>query len=297
MWLINYIRNHETTLVCRIFYILNVLFITQMDGHRFKSGAEFIYRVSKYPSYKSIFKNECVKHKLTVINGSIDDIINSSSNSFFIIASQLNGAEYPSEHHVVEKIKDYNLDKTGGPTAQLAIDHEVGQYILDNASNIFNRNGINSIEDVIKDTNIKLINGYLKVPKNSQHSILKDIPKTKTIGVTGLNDRNGVIYGSAVPINAYCNKYKNDNLLEVANYIMISQYYGGLYNAFLNNCKNIYLMLLGGGVFNNKYEDIICNIYKALSCIKKKFPEFSKKVYVITYGKREYEIIKYIINN
>jgi hypothetical protein len=241
---------------------------------------------------------------LNVINSDIVKEINdkNNANSFFVLASQLNGAEYThfNNSSIVKDIKQYIYDQTSGPLGQYAITHSVGQFILDNASNTEKPSGINCVKDLLNSVNIHnpkekitLINGYLQIPEkicNQQNSdsIWNNIHKMLLVGmknakVVGHTYKNGnhieaeenynhyvnMIYASAIPIETYTNYYNNDYLINIANSIMIGQYMGAIMlannEAYDKNSQvKIFLLPLGGGVFNNQLNDIFNNIIKSI---------------------------------
>merc|ERR1712086_399844 len=92
-----------------------------------------------------------------------------SDGAYFVLPSQLNGAEYPSPDMIVDQIEEYLYDNTGGPRGQLAVHPAAGQFIIDNAARDGNKGGINSIDLILKCCEeagcpFELVNGYLKVP-------------------------------------------------------------------------------------------------------------------------------------
>merc|ERR1719330_860698 len=80
----------------------------------------------------------------------------------------------------------------------------------------------------------------------------------------------GLVYASAVPVDAYLNRAttKTEQKLhgKMAEAILVAQYYGALHqiaysvwhnrNADRGNRTKVYLLPLGGGVFNNSWESI-----------------------------------------
>lgn len=261
---------------------------------------------------KSFYKN------VKVIKSSIDDEITNVDNndSYFVLPSQFNGAEYPHYGSIVNDIEKYRYDNTGGPVGQLSVDLAVGQFLIDNARNSNNENGIDGTRDLLKNIkNIKCINGYLKIPEDNteKNKILVNLNKLIIIGMKNVivdgfyksvNSHINIIYASAVPINRYTNPYFNKNLFCISSYIMIGEYYGALEQAYLHNknnkqCGKIFLMPLGGGVFGNNPDDIKTNIGISLYLLEKKHTDWQEhiKVYLIAWkgrdGKsKEYELYK-----
>merc|ERR1719343_952386 len=90
-----------------------------------------------------------------------------NANAYFVLPSQLNGAEYPSHDQIVTKLTDYKHDNTGGPRGQLAVHPAAGQFVLDNAAHDRNPQGINGIDGLLARVGhlgFRLQNGYLEVP-------------------------------------------------------------------------------------------------------------------------------------
>lgn len=236
--------------------------------------------------------------------------------------SQLNGGEYPSPNSVVSNIRAYFNDRTAGPRGQLTIHPAVGQFILDNAESTDNTIGLNSVVEVIKGTQIELHNGYLDVPQSNQeaYGILQNIKETYTIGMLNvpvlgytyggcrgktmhnINKNISVIYGSTVPMRTYTNPYTNTNLYMISRFISISQYYCSLFQAYKyakekNKNINIYLSLLGGGVFSNNILDIFYNILCAMTMLSSYDDDVGKyiNVKIITWEQKmreEYMVIE-----
>jgi len=90
------------------------------------------------------------------------------------------------------------------------------------------------------------------------------------------NHTVNIIYASAVPMSCYVNPYTNDNLTEIANTILVAEYFGALQVAFkrglgLKIKQCIHLMPLGGGVFRNKQIDIMRSILIAIYYLEQKY--------------------------
>jgi len=234
-----------------------------------------------------------------IYDGEISTEIGNPNNNhhYFVLPSQLNGAEYPSHDTIVENISEYQNDRTGGPIGQLSVHHSIGQFIIDNAANDNNPNGINGVK-FLTSPDIKSINGYLKVSQSISKSAVKqfknDIYKLVMIGMEQCPVKNhthqsatrlesasrsytvNLIYASAVPMSCYVNPYTNDNLTEIANTILVAEYFGALQVAFkrglgLKIKQCIHLMPLGGGVFRNKQIDIMRSILIAIYYLEQKY--------------------------
>lgn len=269
--------------------------------------------------------------EIKVILGSIQDAIQlktkDNRQKVFVLPSQLNAAEYPSPNVIVEKLQSYMSDRTGGPAGQLAADPGVAQFIIDNAANrdteIFDMNsGINNVRLMGDIQGITLQNGYLQVTDNanipefenkiSQMTVLgvRDVPVR---GLMSGGQREffyadhtvDLIYGSAVPIQSdpdpnspyydrWAPSYGNSNhptVRRIANVTLFAQYVGSFRLAILRGKCNIYLMLLGGGVFSNRFDDIKDAISSAYNYMKEGLKRADVKVFVLVWegnvGKNE----------
>ena len=74
-------------------------------------------------------------------------------------------------------------------------------------------------------------------------------------GPSGLLHRVHMVYASAIPVKAYLNAGNLDVAFqdEIGRLFIVAQYYGALRLA-LEGSSRIFLMPLGGGVFNNRAE-------------------------------------------
>jgi len=308
---------------------------TRFNGKQDKIASVMI---SKCMCPVSAFVNKKVDDfpysEIKVILGSIQDLIQMKASAgrqkVFVLPSQLNGAEYPSQNSIVTELQSYMTDRTGGPAGQLAADPGVAQFIIDNAANtdteIFDtNNGINNVRLMGNIPGITLKNGYLQVKDNadiqefenkiSQMTVLgvRDVPVR---GLTSGKYREffyadhtvDLIYGSAIPIKSdpnpkspYYNPradydYGNSNhptVIRIASVTLFAQYVGSFRLAILRGNCNIYLMLLGGGVFNNLFEDIKDAISSAYNFMKEGLKRADVKVFVVvwegTQNKKELE--------
>jgi len=263
-----------------------------------------------------------IQSNIFITNSAIDIEIENPNNhnAYFVLPSQLNGAEYPdyTNDRIIKHLNKYIDDPTGGPRGQLAVHPAVGQFILDTAANNKKSRGINCVKyilDKIKTydlTEINLINGYLYVPeKNRQFCLfLKYLNDLMIVGMEdvivdgyyynrsnitpnkGSNTKKhtvNMIYASAIPINNYTNKYVNVNLINIANYVMIGQYYGALqtaYKKYYNKKIKIFMMPLGGGEFKNNLTNILCNIIIAIKLLEIKYIDVYVKldIHILTWS-------------
>jgi hypothetical protein len=227
-----------------------------------------------------------------------------SPGGVVVSPSQFNGAEYPSHSHVPAKVIEYHQDQTAGPAAQLAVDHSVAQFILDNAANDRNPRGINGVKGLLQllnkrynlssDNCFKLINGYLKFPqivdKTQRNRILSDIRSNlhllNVLSATGVKARGGslqpldMIYGSAVPVGCYCNESSDADQKKfhskASRYLVTAQYYLALSHAVAKVKSGgatqplpVLLTSLGTGVFANSVSDTMKALGHAIEMIPK----------------------------
>mmetsp|Transcript_11071 Transcript_11071/g.29300 ORF Transcript_11071/g.29300 Transcript_11071/m.29300 type:complete len:696 (+) Transcript_11071:92-2179(+) len=239
----------------------------------------------------------------TEIMGEIQTPAN--EGAYFVLPSQLNGAEYPAHDSIVEQLEDYKYDNTGGPRGQLAVHPAAGQFVLDNAASDRLPDGINAVDQVLaktKDADIDfvLVNGYLKLPEpNTQadadravkvfvenlhtirplvmEGVLANglIPSKKKF--SGATHRVSLVYSSAVPVQAYLNNARTPTARmvheKVAQAVLVAQYFGAMRTAAQRTAagqkRKIFLMPLGGGVFNNPWESIAKGMALAVEMLDK----------------------------
>ena len=187
--------------------------------------------------------------------------------AYFVLPSQLNGAEYPSHTAVVASVEKYKGDDTGGPRGQLAAHPGAAQFVLDNARSTKQPDGICATDLMQRDieaagllkNNFCLINGYLQVPElgsDAQYILAADewrrsahllrVLLMREALATGLasdkrtlnlqhTHRVSLVYASAVPVNSYTNPFRSEphaNLVaSVAHTTLVAQYYGALVRA------------------------------------------------------------------
>ena len=243
----------------------------------------------------------------TLFAGSVMDDMRQSTekNQMYVLPSQLNAAEHAQKEAIPNStmpwLDMYVRDGTGGPRAQLAGDHAIAEYIVDNAATEVNNgptsNGmsgkppINYVREILPyfPGKLDLTNGYLGVHDTGnwrkkdfdtlkklamegetavQLLVSKDLPvsgydRTLSSKPKYENKTVNLAYASAVPINTY----GNDNTAAtktVANIIMVAQYTAALKAAIDLGVQELFLMPLGGGVFHNDRGDIVKNIMTAL---------------------------------
>lgn len=226
----------------------------------------------------------------------------SSEGAYFVLPSQLNGAEYPSHRNAVSKLEDYKSDNTGGPRGQLAVHPAAGQFVIDNAANDRNEGGINAIDAILQETPaFRLVNGYLQLPmpKDEKESaeclrsfhdnlhtlrplLMADVQACGLTpdkrGFSGMMHKVNLVYASAVPVNAYLNRPSNTHQAvlhtNIAEGVLMAQYYGALKTAAARHLPaaktktKVFLMPLGGGVFNNPWESIAKSMSVAVEMLR-----------------------------
>jgi len=239
----------------------------------------------------------------------------STKNQMFVLPSQLNGAEYGNQNHIVTPeswLKDYVNDGTGGPRGQLAGDHNIAKYIVSRAANENNKHDITTINYVRDICNnpifagkLYLLNGYLQVRDMSAHQIdtLGGMMSTikllvsENLPVSGYGvdlkpkEYEGktvhLAYASAIPIGADYGNPRSQTVEAVANIIMEAQYIAAFKAAKHLHVDELFLMPLGGGVFGNKRSDIARNIMKALKAVDMTEIDVKLLTFVLSPGETE----------
>jgi len=233
---------------------------------------------------------------IEVVNGEVMQNIqdlDKAAHAYFVLPSQLNGAEYPSEVDIVQDVQEYVYDNTGGPRGQLAVHPAAGAFVLANAACDRNGNaGINAVDVLLKEVpEVGLKNGYMKLPQTDANGargakqifdkfvrqlhtlrplIMHDVPAnglrpSKSEWSTAPH-KVGLVYASAVPVDSYLNEARNDVEerlhSKMAEAVLVAQYFGAMQRISLyaeaQGWKDVkvYLLPLGGGVFNNSWESI-----------------------------------------
>jgi hypothetical protein len=246
---------------------------------------------------------------ITQIVGEIMESIQTKTerHKVYVLPSQLNAAEY-SDKNVNTKnygLKDYKDDNTAGPRGQLAVDHAAAQFILTNAANKENVNGINNVRRMGNIRGINLVNGYLNVNDNAdvkefssklnQMTILgiKDI-RVKGLDPTLRKEINlphsvDLIYASAVPYGTYGNS-SHPNVLDIATMTIFGQYVASLRIACRRPDCDVYLLPLGGGFYNVPHKNIKFAMYKAVEEMRQELTNSRINVYVLAYQRNLEEI-------
>jgi len=200
---------------------------------------------------------------VTVTSSEIVREIQNAANAdaYFVLPSQLNGAEYPDYTVIVSDIADYRFDGTGGPRGQLAAHPAVGQFLLDNASHSGRRDGIDATRDILDAMRLEgfdcftLENGYLNIHPTRGDAHATDIAasferhlwRLRTIAAeqvcasglaSSLNEWSdathniNLVYASSVPVGTYNNLVGGAHALKhqqrISSLVMRGMYFGAL---------------------------------------------------------------------
>merc|ERR1719210_1319886 len=99
----------------------------------------------------------------------------------------------------------------------------------------------------------------------------------------------GLVYASAVPVNSYLNNARNDDEWKlharIAEANLVGQYFGALQQiadlAKEQGAKRkVYLLPLGGGVFNNPWESIAMSMAQAVELLASQEPKLFDRLEV-----------------
>jgi len=170
----------------------------------------------------------------------------------------------------------------------------------------------------------KLVNGYLQVPacdaveseqalkiiRGAIHTlrplVMQDVEASgadpSLTLLTNNKHRVNLVYASAVPVDTYLNSAKDRShfkfMVKVAETVLYAQYYGALKHAAsrgpptAGGKRTIYMMLLGGGVFQNPAETIV----SAMSCAVESLTDAERdalNIQVLTFQQRYGECRKF----
>lgn len=241
---------------------------------------------------------------IQVLNSEIMAEIQNPDNAgaFFVLPSQLNGAEYPANDVVITELQAYCEDNTGGPRGQLAVHPAAGQFVLDNAASSKHAAGINAAAAVLRATDdwgFDLENGYLVVPTDGTSEeqdravasmranlhmlrmlVMEETPATGLApdkwSLAMPPHRVSLVYASAVPVQSYMNQGgEREELFQtrVGAEVLRAQYLGSLRMAARagrlpdGQPRRVLLSLLGGGIFNNPWEQIIGAMSEAVELL------------------------------
>jgi hypothetical protein len=208
----------------------------------------------------------------------------------------------------VENVNKYLDDWTGGPTGQLSVNWGVADFIIKNAANNNDEDGLNNIRLMGDISGIELVNGYLKVedtadltqfrtqlPKMTVMAV-HDIPVNKAIGMykepVEMDKKVSLVYASAVPVNKYTNG-DSIRVKAVAFVTLVGQYTAALRAAIDKRKCDAYLMPLGGGVFQNSSTSIKAAIGFAVDTLQSELIKAEVNVFVLVYSRNQDEINKF----
>eukprot|EP00971_Amphidinium_carterae_P327791 6459337-Amphidinium_carterae.1 len=208
-----------------------------------------------------------------------------NDGAFFVLPSQLNGAEYVSYDAPCDLMSHYLWDNTAGPRGQLAIHPAIGQFLLDSASRIERPDGIDVTKAVFEGMpsptreGFWCQNGYLKVPRwrsdedfQVVHKAMEAaLPRFHTIAAldavvdglgpslkewAGSEHRVNMVYASAVPVGTYNNPATSPETQHrqqvLSSLLMRGAYFGALKLALeraraSGSPTRVFFMPLGGG--------------------------------------------------
>lgn len=229
-----------------------------------------------------------------------------NEGAFFVLPSQLNSAEYPDHLTPVPAIANYRWDRTAGPRGQLAVDPAVGQFLLDNAARAGRNDGLNAARDLLEAVRVdghqdfEVVNGYLRVPRLNEaqaesavgsferHLHMLNTIAAQDVQVCGLapslatwserRQRVSMVYASAVPVGAYLNLAGQGSSQigiqqKISSLMLRGAYFGALRLALesrgvgATEPTRVFIMPVGGGVFNNSFADIARSLSEALELV------------------------------
>jgi len=183
-----------------------------------------------------------------------------NEGAFFILPSQFNGVEYPSNtaDSVISSIRSYKWENMGDwwSSRALAVHPAVSQFFLDNAACSGYLGGIDAAQDLVRalhaagHKSFKVDNGYLHVPRLSSADdqrackalIQENLGLLRTLAAldvpaSGLTEdlctwnssshRVNLVYASAVPVGVYdntCHEY----VQEISSLFLRGAYFGAL---------------------------------------------------------------------
>ena len=239
----------------------------------------------------------------------------------FVLPSQLNAAEYSDRSLSKQRLEKYGLadyvrDSTGGPRGQLSVDLGAATFILENASSVARPDqGINNVlrMGVRPEDGVHLENGYLVVKSDADaKTFCEKLPEMTVMGIRNIpvrgisdwgpgspkgfiDDANhtvDLVYASAVPFDSYGNS-RSENVRAICQATLFGQYTGALRIAIDRGACDVFLMPLGGGVFNNRSEDIKSAIGYAYHNLKKEIEKADVKVWVLAWERNPAEQKEY----
>ena len=201
----------------------------------------------------------------------------------FQVASQTNGAEFPSnsDMSVVSHVAQYLNDHTQGPFAQLC-NPELAQLMLEHAKTFNNPDGFDGFDGILDTNGSSQKNGYISTGNTSetQKAYAKKMKENwkkiqckaaLSVPVLGKVTGNGtgyeysegqgnvgLVYVSAIPVNSYGNQTHDQESIETIQAGALLAAYENTVRAGLAARDNatdkpldIHLTRVGGGAFHN----------------------------------------------
>ena len=194
---------------------------------------------------------------------------------------------------------------------QLACDLGIAQFILQNASNVARpHGGINNIRAMGTITGISVKNGYLQVPGAPPPDVSAFHARLPEMEVLGMRDVKAcglvesfplqattplatsshtvdLIYASAAPIGSDYNNPDTPAMRSIADGVLLGQYTAALRLAIQRGNCDVYLMPLGGGVFDNDSKAIKSAIVCAIEALKPRLTEAGVRVGILTFHRND----------
>jgi hypothetical protein len=175
----------------------------------------------------------------------------------FVLPSQLNAAEYQSEK----------------------VDHVDGISLKNGYLQVKENADVTKFEAQL---HLMTVMGVMDVP-------VRGLVKDRKSFVKQTNSAVGLIYASAVPINAYGNG-SSDAVNRVADLTLFAQYTGSMRLAVdKTNCE-LYLMPLGGGYFKNNRANVRAAMVSAAALMEKELKKANVEVFVLTFDEKQDEV-------
>ena len=229
-----------------------------------------------------------------------------NAGALFVVPAQFNGAEYPSDTRVVQDVEEYTKDPHSGSRAQLAAHPANAQFLLDNAATVDNPKGINAADEIATMDGLDVVNGYMKMSSisksenedrkqktleelkhrlNSLRLLVMDhvtteglLPDLKHFATS--KHTVGLVYASALVENDVDDVHSAEYRSQVAEQMLIAQYYGALKYAAETTQKaveltprhmprKVFLMPLGRRV-KNSWEIIAKSMAQAIQMLDHK---------------------------
>lgn len=231
-----------------------------------------------------------------------------NAGALFVVPAQFNGAEYPSDTRVVHDVEEYTKDPShSGSRAQLAAHPAAAQFLLDNAATVDHPKGINAVDEIATMDGLDVVNGYMKISSNSnseneerKQNTLEELKQRLNslrllvmdhVTTEGLlpdlqhfatsKHTVGLVYASALVENDVDDDVQAEYRSQVAEQMLIAQYYGALKYAAETTQKaveltprhmprKVFLMPLGRRNVKNSWEIIAKSMAQAIQMLDHK---------------------------